>query len=126
MKLDTLETIEIELNDAIVAEKARIEAARETFENALKDALNKPEIGRGEKIPTYSFDENKLDRERALNIVMETRALTQNGEIMAECELLFGLYGECARIEAEAYSRVVWLMKALSEIKAISMEAAKK
>ena len=125
MKPDVLATIEIELNDAIETEQARIEAAREKFENALKDALNKPEIGRGKKLPTRFFDENRLDIGRALNIVIETQTLTQNGEIRAECELLFELYGECARIEAEAYSRVVWLMKALSEIKAISMEVAK-
>lgn len=125
MKLDVLETIEIELNDAIVAEKAKIEAAKKMFENALKDALNKPEIGRGKKLPTCPFDENKLDKGRALNIVMETRGLTKNGEIMAECELLFEQYGKCGRIEVEAYRRIVWLTKALNGIKAISIEVAK-
>ena len=60
-----------------------------------------------------------------MNIVMETRALTKKGEIMAECELLFEMYGECGRIEVEAYRRITWLMKALNEIKAISLEVAK-
>lgn len=120
MKLETLKTIESALKAAIMAEQARIEVAKEKLENALRDALNKPEIGRGKKLPARSLDENGLDKGRALNIVMETRALTKNGKIMAECELLFNLNRECGRIEVEAYSRIVELTEALREIKEIS------
>ena len=54
MKLETLKTIESALNDAIVAEETNIRAARAQ----LEDELNKPQIGRGRKIPTIPYEAN--------------------------------------------------------------------
>lgn len=120
MKLETLKTIESALNDAIVAERAKAEVAKEKLGNALKDALNKPEIGRGEKLPTSSFDENRLNIGRALAIIEETFKLTESDEIKAECEHLFELFRECARKQNEADNRISELKAALNEFKAIS------
>ena len=57
MKLETLKTIESALNDAIMAERAKAKVAREKLDNAIRDALNKPEIGRGRKIPILPYNE---------------------------------------------------------------------
>ena len=120
MKLDTLKTIESALNDAIMAEGAKVEVAKEELGNALKDALNKPEIGRGEKLPTSSFDENRLNIGRALAIREETFKLTENNEVKTECERLFELYRERANKENEAKSRISELRAALKEFSSIS------
>ena len=120
MKLDTLKTIESALNDAIMAEGAKVEVAKEKLWNALKDALNKPEIGRGEKLPTSSFDENRLNIGRAMEIIEETFKLTESDEVKAECERLFGLFRECAREQNEADNRIGELRAALKDFSSIS------
>lgn len=120
MKLDTLKTIESALNDAIMAEGAKVEVAKENLGNALKDALNKPEIGRREKLPTSSFDENRLNIGRALAIIEETFKLTESDEIKAECERLFELSRERTNKENEAKSRISELMAALKDFSSIS------
>ena len=120
MKLDTLKTIESALSAAIVAEGAKVEVAKEKLGNALKDALNKPEIGRGEKLPTSSFDENRLNIGRALAIIEETSKLTQSDEVKAECERLFELFRECARKQNEADNRIGELRAALKDFSSIS------
>ena len=56
MKLETLKTIESALNALIVAEETKIREARVQLEDALRDALDKPEIGMGRKIPTLPYD----------------------------------------------------------------------
>ena len=120
MKLDTLKTIESALNDAIMAEGAKVEVAKEKLGNALKDALNKPEIGRGEKLPTSSFDENRLNIGRALEIIEETFKLTESDAVKAECEHLFGLFRECARKQNESDNRIAELRAALKDFSGIS------
>lgn len=120
MKLDTLKTIESALNDAIVAEGAKVELAKEKLENAFRDALNKPEIGRGKKLPTRPYDENRLGIGRALDIIEETFKLTESDAVKAECERLFELFGECARIQNEADSRTSELRAALREFSSTS------
>ena len=115
MKLETLKTIESALNDAIMAEGAKVEVAKENLGNALKDALNKPEIGRGEKLPTSSFDENRLNIGRALEIIEETFKLTESDEVKAECKRLFELSRERTNKEHEANSRISELRAALKD-----------
>lgn len=119
MKLETLKTIESTLNTAIVAEGAKVEVAKEKLEKALRDALNKPEIGRGKKIPTRPYDENRLGIGRALDIIEETFSLTESDEVKAECERLFELFKECTRKQQEADSRTSPLTAALKEIREI-------
>lgn len=120
MKLDTLKTIESALNDAIVAEGAKVELAKEKLENALRDALNKPEIGRGKKLPTRPHDENRLGIGCALDIIEETFKLTESDAVKAECERLFELFRECTRIQIEADSRTSELRAALREFSSTS------
>ena len=120
MKLDTLKTIESALNDAIVAEGAKVEVAKEKLGNALKDALNKPEIGRGEKLPTSPYDEDRLSIGRALAIIEETFKLTESDEIKAECERMFEMFRECARKQNEADNRIGELRAALKDFSSIS------
>ena len=120
MKLDTLKTIESALNDAIMAEGAKVEVAKEKLGNAFRDALNKPEIGRGEKLPTSSFDENRLNIGRALAIIEETFKLTESDAVKAECERLFELFRECARKQNEADNRIGELRAALKDFSSIS------
>ena len=119
MKLDTLKTIESALNDAIVAEEIKAKVAREKLENALRDALSKPEIGMGQKIPTLPYDD-RLDLRRAQNIIEETSSLTGRDDVKAECKRLFELFRECGRKEHEADDRITELRAALKEITSIS------
>ena len=56
MKLETLKTIESVLNASIMEEETKIREARVQLEDALRDALNKPKIGRGRKIPTLPYE----------------------------------------------------------------------
>ena len=66
MKLETLKTIESVLNASIVAEETKIREARAQLEDALRDALNKPQIGRGRKIPTLPYEvDNRITELRA-------------------------------------------------------------
>ena len=120
MKLETLKTIESALNDAIVAEGAKEEVAREKIDNALRDALSKPEIGRGKEIPTRRFNKERLDAGGALRIVEETFSLTESEEIKTECESLFELFSERARNQKEADSRISELRAALKDFSSIS------
>lgn len=119
MKLGTLKTIESALNAAIAAEETKAKVAREKLENALRDALSKPEIGMGQKIPTLPYDD-RLDLRCAQNIIEETSSLTGRDDVKAECERLFGLFRECGRKENEADNRISELKAALNEFKAIS------
>ena len=119
MKLKTLKTIESALNALIVAEETKAKVAREKLENALRDALSKPEIGMGQKIPTLPYDD-RLDLRRAQNIIEETSSLTGRDDVKAECEHLFELFRECARKENEANNRISELMAALKDFRSIS------
>ena len=120
MKLETLKTIESALNALIVAEEAKKEVAREKIDNALRDALSKPEIGRGKEIPTRHFNKERLDAGEALRIVEETFSLTESEEIKTECERLFELFRERARKQKEADSRISELRAALKDFSSIS------
>lgn len=119
MKLETLKTIESALNYAIMSEETKIREARVQLEDALRDALNKPEIGMGQKIPTLPYDD-RLDLRCAQNIIEETSSLTGRDDVKAECERLFGLFRECGRDEHEANSRISELMAALKDFSSIS------
>ena len=119
MKLETLKAIESALNALIVAEETKIRETRVQLENALRDALNKPEIGMGQKIPTLPYDD-RLDLRRAQNIIEETSSLTGRDDVKAECERLFELFRECAREQNEADNRIGELRAALKEFTSIS------
>ena len=119
MKLETLKTIESALNALIVAEETKAKVARENLENALRDALSKPEIGMGQKIPTLPYDD-RLDLRRAQNIIEETSSLTGRDDVKAECERLFELFRECGRKENEADNRISELSAALKDFRSIS------
>lgn len=119
MKLGTLKTIASALTDLIVAEETKIREARAQLENALRDALNKPEIGRGEKIPTLPYDDS-LDLRCAQNIIEKTSSLTGRDDVKAECERLFELFRECGRKENEADKRISELLAALKDFSSIS------
>ena len=119
MKLDTLKTIESALNALIVAEETKIREARAQLEDALRDALSKPEIGMGEKIPTLPYDD-RLDLRRAQSIIEETSSLTGRDDVKAECERLFELFRECGRKENEADNRISELRAALKDFSSIS------
>ena len=119
MKLDTLKTIKSALNALIVAEETQAKVAREKLENALRDALSKPEIGMGQKIPTLPYDD-RLDLRCAQNIIEETSSLTGRDDVKAECERLFGLFRERANKENEADNRLSKLRAALKDFRSIS------
>lgn len=119
MKLETLKTIESALNALIVAEETKAKVAREKLENALRDALSKPEIGMGQKIPTLPYDD-RLDLRRAQNIIEETSSLTGRDDVKAECERLFELFRECGHKGHEADNRISELMTALKDFRSIS------
>ena len=119
MKLETLKTIESALNTLIVAEETKIREARAQLEDALRDALNKPEIGMGQKIPTLPYDD-RIDLRCAQNIIEETLSLTESDEVKAECERLFELSRERANKEKEANSRISELIAALKDFSSIS------
>ena len=119
MKLDTLKTIESALNALIVAEETKAKVARENLENALRDALSKPEIGMGQKMPTLPYDD-RLDLRRAQDIIEETSSLTGRDDVKAECERPFELFRECGRKENEADNRISELRAALKEFTSIS------
>ena len=120
MKLETLKTIESALNDAIMAERAKAEAAKEKLEIALRDALKEPEIGRGKEIPVRRFNEERLNIGEAMLIVRETFSLTESDEVKAECGRLFELFRECSRKENEVDNRISELMAALKDFSSIS------
>ena len=120
MKLETLKTIESALNDAIMAERAKAEVAKEKLEIALRDALKEPEIGRGKEIPVRRFNEERLNIGEAMLIVRETFSLTESNEVKAECEHLFGLFRECARKQNESDNRIGELRAALKDFSSIS------
>ena len=119
MKLETLKTIESALNALIVAEETKIREARAQLEDALRDALNKPEIGMGQKIPTLPYDD-RLDLRRAQNIIEETSSLTGRDDVKAECKRLFELFRECGREQNESDNRIVELRAALKDFSSIS------
>ena len=119
MKLETLKTIESALNALIVSEKTKIREARAQLENALRDALSKPEIGMGQKIPTIPYDD-RLDLRRAQNVIEKTFAWTGRNDVKTECERLLELFSECANKESEANSRISELRAALKDFSSIS------
>ena len=120
MKLETLKTIESALNDAIMAERAKAEVAKEKLEIALRDALKEPEIGRGKEIPVRRFNEERLNIGEAMLIVRETFSLTESDAVKAECEHLFELSRERTNKENEAKSRISELRAALKDFSSIS------
>lgn len=120
MKLDTLKTIESALNDAIVAEGAKVETAREKLTNAFRDALKKPEIGRGKEIPVLRFNKERVDIGKAMCIVEETFSLTESDEVKADCERLFELVREHTRKQNEADNRIAELRAAVKEFISIN------
>lgn len=120
MKLETLKTIESALNDAIMAERAKAEVAKEKLEIALRDALKEPEIGRGKEIPVRRFNEERLNIGEAMLIVRETLSLTESNEVKAECARLFELSRERTKKEHEANSRISELRAALREFSSTS------
>ena len=120
MKLDTLKTIESALNDAIMAERAKAEVAKEKLEIALRDALKEPEIGRGKEIAVRRFDEERLNMGEAMLIVRETLSLTESDEVKAECVRLLELSRERTNKEHEANSRISELRAALKDFSSIS------
>lgn len=117
MKLETLKTIESALNDAITAERAKAEVAKEKLKIALRDALKEPEIGRGKEIPVrrFNFNEERLSMEEKILIVRETFSLAESDEVKAECERLFELSRERANKEHEADNRLSKLIAALKK-----------
>ena len=119
MKLETLKTIESALNALIVAEETKRREARAQLEDALRDALSKPEIGMGQKIPTLPYDD-RIDLRCAQSIIEETLSLTGRDDVKAECERLFELFRECGRKENEADNRISELMAALKDFSGIS------
>ena len=120
MKLDTLKTIESALSAAIAAEGAKVEEVKEKLGNALRDALKKPEIGRGKEIPVRRFNKERVDAGAALGIVEETFSLTESEAVKAECERLFEMFRECARKQNEADNRIGELRAALKDFSSIS------
>ena len=120
MKLETLKTIESALNDAIMAERAKAEVAKEKLEIALRDALKEPEIGRGKEIPVRRCNEERLNIGEAMLIVRETFSLTESDAVKAECEHLVELSRERTDKEHEANSRISELRAALKEFTSIS------
>ena len=120
MKLNTLKTIESALNDAIMAERAKAEVAKEKLKIALRDALKEPEIGRGKEIPVRRLNEERLNLGEAMLIVRETFSLTESDAVKAECERLFELFRECGRKENEADNRITELSAALKDFSSIS------
>lgn len=120
MKLDTLKTIESALSAAIAAEGAKVEEVKEKLGNALRDALKKPEIGRGKEIPVRRFNKERVDAGAALGIVEETFSLTESEAVKAECERLFEMFRECARKQNEADNRISELRAALKDFSSIS------
>ena len=119
MKLETLKTIESALNALIVAEETKIREARAQLEDALRDALNKPEIGMGQKIPTLPYD-NRLDLRRAQNIIEETSSLTGRDDVKEECKRLFELFRECGREQNESDNRIGELRAALKDFRSVN------
>lgn len=119
MKLETLKTIESALNALILAEETKIREARAQLEDALRDALHKPEIGMGKKIPTLPYDD-RLDLRCAQDIIEETSSLTGRDDVKAECERLFELFRECGRKKNEANNRLLELRAALKDFSSIS------
>ena len=120
MKLETLKTIESALNDAIMAERAKAEVAKEKLEIALRDALKEPEIGRGKEIPVRRLNEERLNIGEAMLIVRETFSLTESDAVKAECGRLFELSRERTDKEHEANSRISELRAALKDFSGIS------
>lgn len=119
MKLETLKTIESALNALILADETKIREARVQLEDALRDALSKPEIGMGKKIPTLPYDD-RLDLRCAQDIIEETSSLTGRDDVKAECERLFELFRECGRKKNEANNRLLELRAALKDFSSIS------
>ena len=120
MKLDTLKTIESTLNDAIMAEEAKIRNWRAQIEIELRDALKNTEIGRGKEIPIRPYSNGRLDVGAALRIIEETVNTTENDEVKEECKRLFTLFNDNSHKEDESDNRIVKLRAAANAIKNIS------
>ena len=120
MKLDTLKTIESALNDAIIAEETKARNWRRQIEIELRDALKKPEIGRGKEIPIRPYSNGRLDVGAALHIIEETVNTTENDEVKEECKRLFTLFNDNSHKENEADNRIAELRAAANAIKNIN------
>ena len=120
MKLDTLKTIESALNDAIMAEEAKIRNWRAQIEIELRDALRNPEIGRGKEIPIRLYSNGRIDVGAALRIMEETVNTTENDEVKEECKRLFTLFNDNSHKENESDNRIAELRAAANAIKNIN------
>ena len=120
MKLETLKTIESALNDAIMAEEAKIRNWRAQIEVELRDALRNPEIVRGKEIPIRPYSNGRLDVGAALRIIEETVNTTENDEVKEECKRLFTLFNDNSHKENEADNRIAKLRAAANAIKNIN------
>ena len=120
MKLGTLKTIESALNDAIMAEEAKIRNWRAQIEIELRYALRNPEIGRGKEIPILPYSSGRLDVGTALRIIEETVNTTENDEVKEECKRLFTLFSDNSYKGHEADNRIAELRAAANEIKNIN------
>lgn len=119
MKLETLKTIESALNDAIMAEEAKIRNWRAEIQIELRDALRNPEIGRGKEMPILPYSSGRLDVGTALRIIEETANTTENDEVKEECKRLFTLFNDNSHKENEADNRIAKLSAAANAIKNI-------
>lgn len=88
--------------------------------NAFRDALKKPEIGRGKEIPVLRFNKERVDIGKAMCIVEETFSLTESDEVKADCERLFELVREHTRKQNEADNRIAELRAAVKEFISIN------
>ena len=120
MKLETLKTIESALNDAIMAEEAKIRNWRAQIEIELRDALRNPESGRGKEIPVRPYSNGRIDVGAALRIMEETVNTTENDEVKKECKRLFTLFNDNSRKENESDNRIAKLREAANAIKNIN------
>ena len=120
MKLETLKTIESALNDAIMAEEAKIRNWRAQIEIELRDALRNPEIGRDKEIPIRPYSNGRLDVGAALRIIEETVNTTENDEVKEECKRLFTLFNDNSHKEDESDNRIAKLRAAANAIKNIN------
>ena len=111
MKLETLKTIESALNDAIMAEEAKIRNWRAQIEIELRDAL---------RIPIRPYSNGRIDAGAALRIMEETVNTTENDEVKEECKRLFTLFNDNSHKENESDNRIAELRKAANAIKNIN------
>lgn len=113
MKLETLKTIESTLNDAIVAEEAKIRNWRAQIEIELRDALRNPEIGRGKEIPIRPYSNGRLDVGAAFRIL---EGINMNLSALITIKRLLEMAIEQAKTELETSKKRYDSLKNLSKM----------